>query len=208
MQDKIYKESVGMTTEQIRQLKKEMRKKNKMSRALIDKAERERLDAAICDIIASSVSFKYADTLLLFCPTETEINVMPLFEKALSLGKRVAFPRCISRGVMKFYYTESPSDLKEGHYGIREPLECKENEFTSSSHPLCIVPCLAAAKDGSRLGYGGGYYDRFLSGFDGISACVVYDRFVETELVREKRYDKRTDLLITESGVLVVGQEK
>ncbi len=192
-----------MSTEQIRNDKREIRKVNKQIRAEIDGATKAELDGKICDYIVNSVSFKYADTVLMFCPTDEEINILPVFEEAVKLGKKVAFPKCYGKGIMKFYYVSELSQLKESKYGIKAPDEGEE--FNSSTHPLCIVPSLAATKNGTRLGYGGGFYDRFLHKFDGISMCVQYDEFVSDVLPQEKRYDKKFDILVTESGVCVIG---
>lgn len=193
-----------MSTEQIRNDKREIRKLNKQKRAEIDRDIKSGLDRKICDNILNSMSFKYADVVLMFYPTDDEINILPVFEAAKRLGKRVAFPKCFSKGMMKFFYVDDLSELKEGKYGIKAPDEGEE--FESSIHPLCIVPSLAATKIGTRLGYGGGFYDRFLHKFDGISLCVQYDELVAESLPQEKRYDKRFDVLVTESGVYVIGK--
>ena len=193
-----------MSTEQIRNYKREIRKLNKQKRAEMSRDIKSGLESKICDNILNSMSFKYADVVLMFCPTDEEINIFPVFEVAKRLGKRVAFPKCFSKGMMKFFYVDDLSELKEGKYGIKAPEEGEE--FESSIHPLCIVPSLAATKIGTRLGYGGGFYDRFLHKFDGISLCVQYDEFVAESLPQEKRYDKRFDVLVTESGVYVIGE--
>lgn len=193
-----------MSTEEIRNQKREIRKINKQKRAEIQKDIKAEHDARICDYIINSMSFKYADVLLMFCPTNEEINILPLFEAAKNAGKRVAFPKCFAKGIMKFFYVDDISLLVEGKYGIKAPEEGEE--FVSSIHPLCIVPSLAATKKGTRLGYGGGFYDRFLHKFEGISMCTQYDEFVTDQLPQEKRYDKKIDVLVTESGVFVVGK--
>lgn len=195
-----------MSTEEIRNQKREIRKVNKQKRAEMPKDIKAERDREICDYIINSMSFKYADVLLMFCPTDEEINILPLFEAAKREGKRVAFPKCFAKGIMKFFYVDDLSMLKEGKYGIKAPDEGEE--FVSSLHPLCIVPSLSATKNGTRLGYGGGFYDRFLHKFDGISMCVQYDEFVTEELPQERRYDKKFDVLVTESGVCVIGGKK
>ncbi len=198
-----------MTTQETREAKSLLRKQNKEKRAALDLETKKTLDGKICSFLIGSQSFKYADTLLMFYPKKEEIDILPVFFEAKRMGKRVAFPRCISKGVMKFYYVDSPDELHKGKYGTHEPEENGEKEYAGSVHPLCIVPCLAADRSGYRVGYGGGYYDRFLSSFDGISACVQYEMFVSQDGIPvEKRYDKRTDLLVTEGGVSVVGKKK
>ena len=195
-----------MTTLEIRQQKKQIREECKKIRKSIEKQHKEELDRKICDAIISSVSFHYADTVLLFYPLENEINLLPVFDEALKQGKKVAFPKCMPDRRMEFFYVSSLCELKKGKYNICEPQDVSdENKFDTSCHPLCIVPCLAATKNGERLGYGAGYYDRFLHKFSGISGVVQYEMLVFDTLVQEKRYDKKTDLLITEKGVSVVG---
>ncbi len=197
-----------MTTAEIREAKREIRDSGKRARAEMDRNTKTKLDKEICKKIISSQSFKYADAVLMFYPTENEIDILPMFYKAKELGKKVYFPKCTSKGIMKFYLVEDVLDMKTGKYGISEPVQTEEGEFSSSAHPLCIVPCLAASRDGMRVGYGGGYYDRFLAGFDGISMCIQYESLVSAALPVEKRYDKKTDILVTEEGVFVVGQKK
>ena len=191
-----------MSTLETREQKREIRKVNKHKRADMDKSTRAELDGKICESVINSVSFKYADVLLLFYPTSEEINILPLFRAAKESGKRVAFPKCFADGIMKFFYVDDLSTMTEGKYGIMAPVE--NEEFEGSLHPLCIVPSLCATPKGTRLGYGGGFYDRFLHKFEGISMCVQYDEFVVEELPQEKRYDKKFDVLVTESGVRVV----
>ena len=198
-----------MTTLEIRQQKKEKREECKNLRKTITSSEKSELDKKICDAIVSSQSFKYADVVLLFYPLEHEINLLYVFEQAGKQGKKVAFPKCFDDRRMEFFYVDTLDSMVKGKYNISEPSDVsEENKFENSLHPLCIVPCLAATKNGERLGYGAGYYDRFLHKFDGISACVQYEMLVFDTLVQEKRYDKKVDLLVTEKGVTVVGQKK
>lgn len=193
-----------MATQEIRELKRALRKEFKSRRERLDKSVKAALDEKIRSRILNSQSFKYADTVLMFCPTESEVDILPIFEKALSLGKRVAFPRCKKRPDMDFFYVTSLDGLTANSYGIKEPdLSCEK--FEGSLHPFCIVPCLSSSKNGYRLGYGGGFYDKFLSKFEGISASVVYEDFLSEKIPTEKRYDKKTDLIITEKGVFIVG---
>ncbi len=192
-----------MTTQDIRNKKNKIRKVNKIMRAELDREVKGIYDDKICENIVTSVSFEYADTILMFYPTEHEVDILPIFNIAKEKGKRVAFPKSYDGRVMKFFYVEDMATMQKGRYGICEPQECEE--FTDSVHPLVIVPCLAAARDGSRLGYGGSYYDRFLKDFSGVSMCVCYEMLLSNELPQERRYDKKVDIILTEKGVNVVG---
>lgn len=195
-----------MTTQETRQAKKALRSDYKKRRNEIQPSQRKILDEKICKNITDSVSFEYADVVLVFYPTAYEIDIKRIFDYAKEKGKRLAFPRCISRGVMKFYFPADEQSFERSAYGILEPKEdCEEFFCKDFKHPLCIVPSLAACLDGSRLGYGGGFYDRFLSDFNGISMCVQYEEFICDSLPFEKRYDKKVDAVVTEKAVYVVG---
>ena len=96
-----------MSTLETRELKREIRKVNKQKRAEMPKDIKAEKDSKICDNIINSMSFKYADVLLMFCPTDEEIDILPLFEAAKKEGKRVAFPKCYAKGIMKFFAINS-----------------------------------------------------------------------------------------------------
>ena len=197
-----------MATEKIRLLKKELRLQFKEKRKNLDKQKKTELDGKISANIMKSVSYEYADVVLMFYPTLYEIDLLDVYEKAKADGKRVAFPRCVSRGIMKFYFAEKENDFEKSSCGISEPkTHCEEYVPGCAKHPLCIVPCLCAFTDGARLGYGGGYYDRFLSHFDGISMCVQYEQNLFDGIPFDKRYDKKTDIVVTEKAVYVVGKK-
>ena len=93
-----------MTIQEIRQQKKELRTTFKAKRRTLTSEYKAELDKALCTRILESVSYKYADVVLMFFSTEYEIDILPVFEKAVKDGKRVAFPRCMEKGIMKFYY--------------------------------------------------------------------------------------------------------
>ena len=94
-------------------------------------------------------------------------------------------------------YYDSLNDLREGMYGIREPDEALPcSEITENT--VCIVPGLAFTPDGGRLGYGGGYYDRFLSDYSGTSIGLCYSELLFDSLPSEE-YDIAVDIIITDS---------
>jgi 5-formyltetrahydrofolate cyclo-ligase len=99
---------------------------------------------------------------------------------------------------MRFYVFSSLDELETGAYNIPEPnAECPE--ITETDNALCIVPGLAFVKSGHRIGFGRGYYDRFLSGFKGISCGVCFDEFILESIPCEPT-DIPVELLITQSG--------
>ena len=194
-------------------LKKEkdaIRKACASVRDSIPPEEKSALDAKIINASINMVSFRHADIILLYAPIKSEIDVMPIFELALSRGKRVAFPRCnIEERTMKFHFVSSSDDLESGAYGIREP---KENlpvydPETSTGGAICFVPGLAFDVYGYRLGYGKGYYDKFMDVFKGSTIGVAYTSQILPSLPKG-RFDKHCDALITEKGIKPLKPEK
>ena len=128
--------------------------------------------------ITASEEYKNADTLLCFIPTEIEVDTHFIIDRAFADGKKVATPRCAAEDIsMDFFFISGYSDLHKGKFDILEPREQCE-ECTDFSHSLCITPALCCGKDGSRMGYGRGYYDRFLKRYDGVSCAVIFEDFL------------------------------
>ena len=92
----------------------------------------------------------------------------------------------------------SKGELARGSYGICEPTG--ERELFGDENTLCVVPAAVFSKDGYRIGYGKGYYDRFLADFKGISVGFSYDATLVDSLPFDE-YDARLDMIITEKGV-------
>ena len=112
---------------------------------------------------------------------------------------------------MRFFKVNSINELEnKGMFGIKEPSEYAEEYVPEHTAALCLVPGLCFDKRGFRIGYGKGYYDRFLSKFKGISAGLVYSGCISAEPIAfEKRYDKSVDIIFSEKGVdIIAGKEK
>ena len=97
---------------------------------------------------------------------------------------------------MKFYKTNSAEDLEIGMYNIYEPKSYCE-EYKSKNNDLIIVPCLSVDKENYRIGYGKGYYDKFLKNFSGISICPCYKEMLTDKLPTDK-YDIKINILVTQ----------
>lgn len=130
-----------------------------------------------------------------------EVDTRRIITSALAMGIEVAVPLCEDKnGHMDFFRISSLSQLRRGFYGIDEPDRDTAEKITAESGDLCIVPGIAYSQQGYRVGFGRGYYDRFLAGFPGVSAGLCYESCICPELVHED-FDIRVDMIITESGV-------
>ena len=189
---------------EIRKHKIEIRKQNLERRSAIPMEIRKARDAKICRNILSSAAFRYADVILLYYPVKGEVNILPLLEAAVSAGKQVAFPRCCATDhTMVFHYVSSEDDFEEGTYGLREPFESLpafDPKTDGEKNVLCIVPAVVYDRRGYRIGYGGGYYDRFFGQFKPASIGVAYEEFI-VKNVPHGRYDISVDVVVSERGI-------
>ncbi len=182
-------------------VKSELRKELKLKRKLIHSLQ---TDNKICENLICSDMYIHAKQILFYAALDDEINVDSCVNNALSLGKKVAFPRCSDdKGNMKFYYINSLNDLEEGFFGVREPNEnaCQVTDFSDT---VCIVPAISYDLLGYRLGYGKGYYDRFLQNCSLISVGLCYNKLISDKIPADK-HDVPVNYIITESGVSTVG---
>ncbi len=154
----------------------------------------------IFSLLVSSDLYKNADTVLAYWSVGSEVSTRRIIDRALEDKKKVALPKCTDKnGNMVFYYISSLSDLSEGMYGIKEPLtDVIADDFDESA--VCIVPGLSFDKCGYRLGYGKGYYDRFLSRFCGISIGLCYDSCLSEELPTDG-FDMKVNYIITNKKI-------
>ncbi len=189
---------------QIKEKKNKCRTQCKQIRAEIDSNRREEYSRIICNTFIGSTSFSYYDTLLCYSPIGTEVDVMPIAQKALQMKKAVAFPKITGKGKMEFRYAKSLDCLEKGTFGIYEPNDGCEIYVPDSKQCACVIlPALAFDRYGHRLGYGGGYYDRFLSTYNGSTVGVLFSRCL-FDVLPHGKHDMCADVLITEGGVLTV----
>ncbi len=189
----------------LKERKDRLRSQYKDLRAEISADKRAMRDESICQSALSLVSFRYADIVLLYAPIEQEINILPIAEAALKKGKKIAFPRCDAASrTMQYHFVQSLSELSVSTYGIREPGVASPiyDQSVHTDSAVCFIPGLVYDQHGYRLGYGKGFYDRYLSGFHGCRIGVIYSDCIIPEVPRG-RYDIRADILLTEKNVRV-----
>lgn len=186
---------------QLKQVKSELRKELKKKRAEIAKdGYRSVAGKNTVDRITALDEFIKADTVLTFYPVGNEIDVIPIFKIANDLGKKVAFPCSLAGGKLVFRVVADLSELGATVHNIPEPTIASP-EVIDFENSVCIVPALAFDSDGYRIGYGGGYYDRFLSSYMGTAIGVSYDGMIVDALPRDE-FDLPVSIIITERRIL------
>jgi len=147
-----------------------------------------------------------AKTLLLYLPVNGEVDTWPLFDWAREQGCRMLLPCCRKNepGRMDFFTVMHREELVPGMYNIPEP---DRNQCMLIEHPdpeVVILPGVGFDRQGYRLGYGGGYYDRFLARHPMPSALIIGLGFscqIREELPHDP-WDKKVDVVITEEEMI------
>ena len=170
----------------VNEQKKQLRKALLQKRKLLCDSETAVKNAAITENLLSLEKVRTADTILPFVSTDGEVDTREFITQCLKAGKNVAVPRCIDGSNMEFCVIHTFDDLEKGMYGIDEP-----------KNSVLIVPALCFNAKGFRLGYGKGYYDRFINGYKGYTVGVCYEEFL-TEDIPVDDYDRCVDIVITE----------
>ncbi len=180
-------------------------------RALLTEDSIKHMSKQICDTAYTVIKDSGIRCVLLYSPVRREPNVLPLARRLISEGIDVAFPVCdIQSTRLIFKRVRSMEEMSLGAYGIGEPLDCCEELSPSSlKGSLCIVPALSADRQGFRLGYGKGYYDRFLPQLyerGGLSLCPLYHEFLCEHLAHEET-DIEVDIICTQKEVIYTHHE-
>ncbi|MBR2405708.1 MAG: 5-formyltetrahydrofolate cyclo-ligase [Clostridia bacterium] len=183
----------------IRQLKTRLRAKYRAIRTEMTAEQREHCDSRIAERVRRLWQYRRARQVLTYVSTPIEVDTRRIIAQALADGKRVAVPRCIpDTRQMEFYYISSLDELSPGSFGVDEPQPLPENLVTDLSEGLCIIPAFCYDHTGYRLGYGKGYYDRFLPRFGGNLIGICYSSCVRRHLPHG-RFDRPAELLVTEN---------
>lgn len=182
----------------IRPIKTELRQKYRSLRQSMPKEIKDEKDTAIANQVRRLWQYENNSILLIYVSTEIEVDTFRIIRQAWEDGKRVAVPRCVpDTRNMEFYYIDSTDELEPGMFGVLEPSANPERLYQERDGGLCIVPAFSYDWQGYRLGYGKGYYDRFLSRFEGNMVGICYSDCVQRSLPHG-RYDRPVELLVTE----------
>lgn len=182
----------------IKEYKNALRQKFKERRRTMTEARKSQADRRIAARLRALASYRRAKTILTYVSTPIEVGTHEIIARALSDGKRVAVPRCVAgTREMHFYYINGLDELSPRTFGVLEPDDDPERLVCDFDGSICVVPALACDRNGFRLGYGGGYYDRFLREYPGEKILILYKNCL-VEHLRHGRFDVRVDRIVTE----------
>ncbi len=127
----------------------------------------------LLDLFFETEEYRTAKTLYMYLPYNQEVRTVPVLEKAIADGKAVAVPK-VYGDTMRFIYLTDLSQVAPGCMGIPEPVA--DGPVANDPTALVLMPGLAFDRDGHRIGYGGGFYDKFLAAEPGHpTVALCYD---------------------------------
>ncbi len=163
-------------------------------------SEKEKKAAAMCRLLQTLPAFREANTVLCYLAAGNEAETRGIIEACLQAGKCVALPRCYEDSRMEFMPVTHLSQASErSAFGIQEPPHGLP--INPRKAELCIVPALAFDCRGFRLGYGMGFYDRYLKRFPGVSVGLCFEACLHDTLPTDVN-DRPVHLIVTEQRVI------
>ena len=140
--------------------KKELRRSIRERKRAMTEVEIVSRSEKLGHLFAQSEAYKAAKTIYGYLPYNQEVRTVPMLEQALKDGKRVAVPKVYGEE-MKFLYLDDLTKVEKGYAGIPEPIA--DGPVADDETALVLMPGLAFDPQGHRIGYGGGFYDKFLA---------------------------------------------
>lgn len=183
--------------------KQRLREERLAAREALSEQERSVLDDRITQKLLATSEYVEATTVLTYVSVLSEVSTGMFVECALRDGKTVAVPRCLPGHCLEFVAIASLDQLVPAPFNLLEP--SKDLSALTEGHmddSICIVPALLVDTKGYRLGYGAGFYDRFLSTYSGKKICLAYQQNLSKTELPHTAFDVPIDMVITESGVL------
>lgn len=191
-----------MPMSDVRVLKNNLRSRYISLRKKMSPHTKEIRDSDIYNRVINLRQYKTVKTLLTYVSKDIEVDTLRLIDRALQDGVKVAVPKCINgTREMEFYFINSLDMLEKGTFGVMEPNPDVCRKLDNFSDSMCIVPGMSFDVSGYRIGYGKGYYDRFLAGYEGTTVGVCYADCVRWKSLPRNKYDRPVDLIVTENYI-------
>jgi 5-formyltetrahydrofolate cyclo-ligase len=186
--------------------KDDIRKEIVSKRDSLSQEELREKSRLIFEKVTATTEYQEAENILIYASMRSEVITDDIILDALAVGKNVFCPRVINKeaGEMAFIRIYSPEDLKEGYFGIREP-ELTEDSEVAGGDGLVIVPGVAFDRDCNRIGYRGGFYDRYLMKHRNLMAmAIAFEcQVLDDTVIPAQEHDVAPGKIITESNIYV-----
>lgn len=149
--------------------------------------------ARLAELFAATRQYREAKTIYGYLPYNQEVRTIPMLERALRDGKRVAVPK-VYGDEMKFIYLTDLQQVEKGYAGIPEPIA--DEPVADDPKALVLMPGLAFTKQGDRMGYGGGFYDKFLAAERSHPTVALCYEFQIVDQLPTEEYDIPVDCVL------------
>lgn len=186
--------------------KKHIRKQILTIRDSIAEDVRKEKSKKIASVVTEEEHFKKAGYILLYSDYKSEVETKEIFLEAKRQGKQVYYPK-VKGETMTFYRVNQLEDLQAGYKGILEPREEHPYQKEMEEKSFLIMPGVAFDKDGNRIGYGKGYYDKFLQKHPFLYKAGICFTEQVVEHIESEAYDKKIDVLYTDAGTYRISQK-
>ena len=153
----------------------------------------EQASARLGEKFAVSALYQQAKTIYGYLPYNQEVRTVPMLQRALDEGKRVAVPKCYG-DEMRFIFLYDLSQVESGYCGIPEPIA--DGPVADDPTALVLMPGLAFTERGERMGYGGGFYDRFLAAEPNHPTLALCYAFQMVEHIPTEEFDIPVDCVL------------
>ena len=173
--------------------KKELRKAIKARKKAMTEEEIRQRSQKLGELFRASEAYQKARSVYFYLPYNQEVRTIPMVEQALEDGKRVAVPKCYG-DEMKFIWITGMEGIEKGYMGIPEPVA--DGPVADDPTALILMPGLAFDKEGHRIGYGGGFYDKFLSREPDHPTVALCYEFQMLPHVETEAFDIPVDLVL------------
>lgn len=198
--------------------KQDYRKAALARRDAIPEIDRERYSRMIIDKLLESKELNDADSVLVYCSYLSEVDTHTLIERLLYKGKRVYCPKVTDpkNGIMEFYEVRGMKDLTEGYHGIPEPVTTDRYVTGEAMHDLdsnhadmlhtdtlMILPGVAFDRDCNRIGYRGGFYDRYIPRIPGAYLiALAFEEQISEDIFPMESHDIKPDAIYTQARII------
>ena len=198
--------------------KQDYRKVALARRDAIPEIDRERYSRMIIDKLLESKELNDADSVLVYCSYLSEVDTHTLIERLLYKGKRVYCPKVTDpkNGIMEFYEVRGMKDLTEGYHGIPEPVTTDryvtgeamhdlDSNHTDMLHTdtLMILPGVAFDRDCNRIGYRGGFYDRYIPRIPGAYLiALAFEEQISEDIFPMESHDIKPHAIYTQARII------
>lgn len=173
--------------------KQSLRKKIREQKRAMSLEQIKAASEKLGELFYASELYRNAKTIYGYLPYNQEVRTVPMLQRALEDGKKVAVPKVYGEE-MRFIYLTDLSKVELGYCGIPEPVE--DGPVADDPTALVLMPGLAFDREGHRIGYGGGFYDKFLAAEPGHPTLALCYGFQMVEELPTEEFDIPVDCVL------------